>query len=61
MKWEDFKRERHEKGQILNYAEQTNIECPECGKRVFRRTDVVLTSHPPQYGYFCECGWRGTA
>lgn len=41
--------------------EPTDIDCPECGKKIFRRTDIVLTSYPPQYKYECECGWNGTS
>ena len=37
---------------------ETNIKCPLCGKPVFMKTDVVLTSNPPQYVYFCSCGWQ---
>ena len=41
--------------------EKTDIDCPECGKKIFKRTDIVLTSYPPQYQYECECGWIGYA
>lgn len=39
--------------------EETDIYCPECGKKVFRRTDIVLTTYPAQTQYECECGWVG--
>lgn len=37
----------------------TNVKCPKCGKRVWKRTDIVLTSYPVQYIYECDCGWCG--
>ena len=41
--------------------EKTDIECPECGSPLWRRTDIVLTSYPPQYRYECDaCGWEGS-
>lgn len=56
MKWEDFKKER----QRVTYNDyvKTDIECPKCGKNIFRRTDIVLTLYPSQHIYFCKnCGW----
>lgn len=39
-----------------------NVKCPECGKPLYKRTDIVLASFPPQYVYRCiECGWSGYA
>ena len=39
-----------------------DVKCPECGKHLYKRTDIVLTSYPPQYQYECkECGWVGYA
>ena len=41
--------------------EFTNIACPECGEPLMRRTDIVLTTFPPQYHYkCCKCEWTGT-
>lgn len=57
MKWEDFDK-TFEWPEYSNYK-QTDIECPKCGKKVKMRTDIVLTSYPPQYQYECECGWVG--
>lgn len=57
-KWEDFKEN------VLTdewNKERTNIECPECGKKIWRRTDIVLTTYPPEYRYECECGWSGVS
>ena len=58
MKWEQFK-------QMYPYTQEytnkvlTDIECPKCGKNLFQRTDIVLTSYPAQYQYECECGFVG--
>lgn len=38
-----------------------DIVCPICGKKIFKRTDIALTSYPAQYQYECECGWVGYA
>ena len=60
MKWEDFKKERHRVA--YNGYVKTGIECPKCGKNIYRRIDVVLASYPPKHSYFCkDCGWTGTA
>lgn len=47
--------------EIYPDKEITNIACPECGRRLWRRTDVVLATYPAQYRYECDCGWYGTA
>ena len=55
MKWEQFKRMNNRyTNKVL-----TNIECPKCGKNLFQRTDMILTSYPEQYQYECECGFVG--
>lgn len=58
MTWEDFIKQTKPKpieiGKTL-----TDIECPKCGKYIYKRTDIVLTSYPPKYKYECECGWYG--
>ena len=60
MTWEEFKTnefvEDNLTGQIL-----TDIECPECGKKIYYDSTVVLTSYPAQYSYWCKCGWAGTS
>lgn len=36
------------------------IKCPDCGEIVKVNTDIVLTSYPPQYHWFCpKCGKAG--
>lgn len=63
MKWEDAQREREKELLETDYGnrEHTDIECPECRKYIWRRTDIVLTSYPPQSIYEClNCGWSDT-
>lgn len=40
-------------------SKKTDIDCPDCGKKIYMWTDVVLDTYPPQYQYECECGWVG--
>ena len=58
MKWEDFEKQMSYEYVYSPYTE-TNIECPECGKKIKMRNDIVLTTWPAQYQYECECGWVG--
>ena len=58
MKWEQFERMGPYTQEFTNKV-LTDIECPKCGKNLFQRTDIVLTSHPAQYQYECECGFIG--
>ena len=60
MTWEEFHKQIPTQ---LQYAgrELTDIDCPECGKKIWRRTDIILTTYPAQYRYECDCGWTGTA
>lgn len=58
MEWEEFKTNRTfiDDGQV-----ETTLICPRCGKRVYLDNSTVLTSYPPQYRYWCKCGWEGLA
>lgn len=60
MKWNDLDN-LNVVNDIYDYHRvRTDIECPECGNMVYRRTDIVLTSIPPKYQYECQnCGWVG--
>lgn len=60
MKWDEMK-DQYPASTFGTKLEKTDIDCPECGKKIFKRTDIVLTSYPPQYQYECECGWVGYA
>lgn len=41
---------------------ESGIACPQCGAELLVDKWVVLTSYPPQRGYYCEvCKWHGTA
>lgn len=61
MKWEDFERQAPLES-MWERRSKTDIECPKCKEKVFRRNDIVLTSYPAQYQYECDnCGWIGYA
>lgn len=60
MKWDEFRKQYSETVAVTN-REETNIECPKCGRKLFKRTDIVLTTYPAQYQYECNCGWIGYA
>lgn len=36
------------------------FHCPECGLEL-HRDNIVLTTYPAQYCYFCDCGFRTTS
>ena len=60
MTWEEFKTNEFVG---VNFATQilTDIECPECGKKIYYDSSIILTSYPPKYSYWCKCGWRDTS
>ena len=60
MKWEEFEKMYPDTSTFTNLV-QTNIECPKCGKLLFKRTDIILASWPAQYQYECAfgCGFVG--
>ena len=60
MKWDDYQKTAPMWEELYSNREITEIDCPVCGKKIYRRTDIVLTSLPPQYRYECDCGWTGT-
>lgn len=61
MKWDEFKDIGPEEF-MWERRSKTDIECPKCKEKVFRRNDIVLTSYPAQYQYECDkCGWIGYA
>lgn len=38
----------------------TDIICPKCKeKNIYFDPSIVLTSFPPKYVYWCDCGWSG--
>ena len=58
MKWNDF---NNREFVVPRLEGETTIECPNCGENIFM-SNVVLTSYPPQFSYFCKsCGWAGTS
>ena len=58
MTWEEFKNKRYAI-QELPIVTKTDIDCPNCGKKLYFRNDIVLTSFPAQYQYECPCGFIG--
>lgn len=58
MDWEQFRNMTSPEPVFLNKV-RTNIKCPKCGKELFFRNDIVLTSYPAQYQYECVCGFIG--
>lgn len=60
MKWDEFDNGANVSLMASDQV-RTDIECPVCGEKVFWDSRVVLTSLPPQYCYWCKCGWSGTS
>ena len=67
MKWEDFKKRESTQSDTEVYhgyehLSITDIECPNCGERIYKNNTFVLTTYPPQYIYEClYCNWTGVA
>ncbi len=58
--WDDFVESKN--GNVFTNAVPTQIACPKCGKRIYKRTDITLTCYPPKHKYFCsKCDWVGYA
>ena len=36
------------------------FHCPECGLEL-HQDNIVLTTYPAQYCYYCDCGFRTTS
>ena len=55
MTWDQFlnvKPDSESTGQV-----QTDIECPACGRHIYLNKNIILTSYPCKYMYWCSCGW----
>ena len=60
MTWEEFVKQKRQT--INDEWEITDIECPDCGQKIFKNTMIVLATYPPTTAYCCpHCGWRGSA
>lgn len=59
MTWDEFL----DKDISTKYNGQikTDIECPECGRKIYYNSTIMLTSYPAKYSYWCSCGWSGAA
>lgn len=60
MKWEELERSTTRSIQIQQNI-KTDIDCPECGEKVYLDNSVVLATYPVKYSYWCSCGWSGTS
>ena len=60
MKWEEHVMKTPPQEYFQN-RKQTDIECPICGKKLWKRMDIILTTYPEKYQYECDCGWVGYA
>ena len=59
MKWEELKAVRFDTTE--RKFVDTDVECPNCGALLKKRVDVILTSYPPQFEYYCpNCRFRGS-
>jgi predicted RNA-binding Zn-ribbon protein involved in translation (DUF1610 family) len=58
MDWEDFNEQRFPE-YLFTKKILTDINCPKCNRKIYMRTDKVLTTYPAQYQYECDCGWVG--
>ena len=58
MTWKDYIQRRLPCNPVVTRV-QTGIECPRCGRKIWKRMDMVLLSNPPKYQYECDCGWTG--
>lgn len=59
MTWEEFIRPKPTNTYNTINRQLTEIECPQCGKYIYKRLDMIYTSFPPQNKYECDCGWVG--
>ena len=58
MTWEEHQKIELPE-ELFTHRVLVDIDCPECGQKLYKRTDIVLTSYPAQYQYECKCGWIG--
>lgn len=58
MTWEDYIQRKIQSPALITRI-KTDVECPRCGRKIWKRVDTVLLSNPPQYQYECDCGWVG--
>lgn len=59
MKWEEFLEGEREHSHVEWML--TNIECPNCGKEIYRYAMITFASNPPKRKYKCfKCGWEDT-
>ena len=60
MKWEEFIKDKQQH-HLQDWA-LTSIECPKCGKLVYKYIMVTHVTFPPKNKYKCfGCGWEENA
>lgn len=57
MKWIEL--QGQELNENLTGQTLTDIQCPECLRRIYLDNTIILTSYPAKYRYWCSCGWEG--
>ena len=59
MEWDEFNSRSFEQNEFPDKVKM-DINCPNCGEKIWKRIDFVVTVHPPKYQYECsKCGWTG--
>ena len=61
MRWDEYKYKNPAIDSTYNNRILVDVECPNCGRKIYKRTDIILTTYPAQYIYECDCGWHDTA
>lgn len=59
MTWDEFLNKNISNS--YNGQIQTDIECPECGRKIYYDSTIILTTYPAKFHYWCSCGWSGIA
>ena len=60
MTWDEFVQDKKEHS--LKEWSLTNIQCPVCGKEIYKYTFVTHAFYPPKRRYKCfGCNWEDEA
>lgn len=58
--WETFKEEQEKNLSLMN-SRPVDVACPNCGEQLYMRTDIILSSYPPQRQFECHnCDFIGS-
>lgn len=60
MEWELYQKiQQNLSAQSPEAFTPVNVNCPNCGTKIFKEAKKILTSYPPKYKYVCfNCNWR---